>query len=383
MSRFLFFAHDGLGLGHVRRNLTLAKAVTDLDQAASVLVVTNAEEVESLGVPPRVGVLKLPSMSAEESDAGRLDLRVLRERVLAATAETFRPDVVLVDRHPFGARGELGPALEIARAAGARAALGLLDVLDERSAVDVDSRGMLGRISERFERVLVYGQPDVLDPVHDQGFRDDVAALTSYCGYVVSPALREPRSESPASRPRRPHVLATAGGGNDGFELLATFVDAASTAEWRATVVAGPECPPENADWLRILAAEHGVAFRGFVPGLLSEFASLDTLVCPGGYNTLAEAAAARVPAVCVPRDDREQLARARAFAARGLLRLVELERLTPDLLREEVDAVLSTDKADRARMLDVGGGRRAAFHLLELAARRSSQPAAAGLAGR
>ena len=411
VTRFLFFAHDGLGLGHVRRNLSLARAVTDFDPGASVLVVTNAGEVESLGVPPRVGVLKLPSLSGDDggSESPKLagagvgrplqasspfDLRVLRERVLAATAETFRPDVVLVDRHPLGVGGELGPALEIARAAGARAVLGLLDVLDERSAVDVDwrARGVFARVSEHFDRVLVYGQPDVLDPVRDHGFRADLAAITSFCGYVVAREYGDPQhvaadeAAPPVTRTSsKPHVLATAGGGEVGFELLATFADAAADANWRATVVAGAQCPPERAAWLRAFAAEHGIAFRVFVPNLPAEFPSLDALVCLGGYNTLAEAAASRVPTVCVPLlESRDQLLRARAFAARRLIRLVEPDGLTPDVLRGEVDAALaSTRGPDRARALDLGGGRRAAFHLLELAAQRSARPVAAGfLAG-
>jgi predicted glycosyltransferase len=110
------------------------------------------------------------------------------------------------------------------------------------------------------------------------------------------------------------------------------------------------------------------------VPNLSAWLGDVDALVCMGGYNTLAEALARGTPTVCVPRvaPRREQLIRARAFSSRGLLRIVELDALSPERLRAEVAAALASppgDVASRVReALDLGGARRAAAHLLELA---------------
>lgn len=60
--RFFFYSHDGFGLGHVRRNLSVAHALVELAPQASVLVATSAEEAESFGLPSRVDVLKLPGL---------------------------------------------------------------------------------------------------------------------------------------------------------------------------------------------------------------------------------------------------------------------------------------------------------------------------------
>jgi predicted glycosyltransferase len=388
--RFLFYAHDGLGLGDVRRSLSIASELAELSPDASVLLVTGTDEVESLGVPPRVGILKLPGFQERDDRAtgGRLqipqgEVRMLRERLLAATAETFQPEVVLVDAQPFGIGGELGPALEIARAFGARAVLGLCDVIDDPATVDVEwhARGVFERITAYYSRVLVYGQPDVLDPVRDCSFPEDVKAITSFCGYVVSAGSEsEPLGldDAPGSlATARPRVLATAGGGADGFPVLEAFLEAAKSADWRATVVAGPECPPDHVLHLEEMAAEADVTFRRFVPGLTSEFSSLDALVCMGGYNTLAESVARGVPTVCVPRvrPRREQLIRAEAFSRRGLIRLLEPDRLAPEVLRTEIEAALSSRALRPRTRLDLGGGRRAAHHLMELAALHPSRP--------
>ncbi len=389
--RFLFYSHDGLGLGDVRRSLGIARELAEFSPGASVLLVTGEEEAESLGVPSRVGILKLPGFQKRDdrAAAGRLPLprgevRMLRERLLAATAETFQPEVVLVDGHPFGIGGELGPALEIARAFGAQAVLGLTDVIDDPDTVDVEwhGRGVFDRIAAHYSRVLVYGQPDVLDPVQHHRFPADVVALTSFCGYVVSASRGEPSMPGVDDTPgtlknTQPRVLATAGSGADGFPLLETFVDAAADAGWRATIVAGPDCPPAGARRLEGLATDAGVSFRRFVPSITSEFSSLDALVCMGGYNTLAEAVASGVPTVCVPRVEprRDQLIRAQAFARRGFLRLLEPDRLTPEALRAEVESALVTRAFRPRATLDLGGGRRAAHHLIEVASQRASRP--------
>jgi predicted glycosyltransferase len=375
MRRFLLYAHDGPRLGRARRALSIVGALTARDDA-SILLVTGADEVSSLGLPSHVGVLRLPGPSQPE-DSPLAGEHLLRQKLLAAATETFRPDVVLVDTDPFGDSGELGPSLEIARAAGGRTVLGLPDVVDERPAIDLEwrNRGLFERIPDYYDRVLVYGQPDLLDPILDCGFPDDVARLTAFCGYVVSSPRPEPSSRRPG-RPARPRVLATAGGGDEGSELLEAFVDAASEAPWQATVVAGPRCPQERVEALRGLAAGAGVTFRRFVPSLFSELSAADALVCTGGYNTLVEAAASGVPTVCVPRaaPARDQVLRARAFAARGLARLIEPDVLEPGLLRAKIEAALAAGAPPRTAALDVGGDRRAAHYLLELASRRATR---------
>jgi predicted glycosyltransferase len=398
-TRFLFYSHDGLGLGHVRRSLCVAGALSELAPEASILVATSAEEAELFGIPPRADVLKLPGLRKvdnEHYEARRLvmgfdEIRSIRSRLLAAAVETFRPAVLLVDKHPLGVGQELVPALEAARKAGARAALGLRDVLDDPAAVRAEwhARGVFERIPDYYDRVLVYGQPAVLDPRRAYAFPDAVTALTQFCGYVAA-RQNDGASEDgillPASG--RPVVLATAGGGEDGFALLSAFIEASTDSSWDALAVSGPQCPSERLEALRALATAAGVGFRRFVPKIARSFRFLDALVSMGGYGTLVEAAASGVPTVCVPRvrPRREQLIRARAFANFGLLRLLDPERLQADVLRAAIEAALTPAPVPAGRkrtVLDLGGARRAALHLRDLAAEVTTRrpPAKVGAA--
>ncbi len=389
-ARFLFYSHDGLGLGHTRRHVAVARALIDLAPDSSVLLATGSDVVSRLGLAPPIDILKLPSLrkvANEEYAARRLqipaaEIRKLRSALLQAAIRAYRPAVVLVDKHPFGAKGELQAGLEELRTAGGCCVLGLRDILDEPGTVLRESAG--GRIWERtaeaYELVLVYGDRAVFDPVTEYQFPTGLARRTRFCGYVVN---RDESNSAPEthlsaaawSDTSRPRVLATAGGGEDGFFLLETFIRAAAGADWESIAVAGPMSPEMEA--LQRLAARANVRLHSFVPDLSQNFGSLHALVCMGGYNTLVEAASKGVPTVCVPRTvpRREQLIRARAFERLGLLTVIEPERLTTETLVQAVQSVISHSRTKLASPvvapLRFDGAWRAASQLLMLSRAR------------
>jgi predicted glycosyltransferase len=388
--RFLLYSHDGLGLGHVRRNINLATAITAASPDASALIVTGVEDLDVLATGG-VDVLRLPGLRklANERYAPRRlpveggVLWQLRAGLLAAAVEHFRPDVLVADKHPGGVHGELVPALSELRASGGRAALGLRDVIDcdDQARQEWREGGQLRRYLDLHDLILVYGQADLLDPLVACGLPPSARARARFCSYVVPPppmagnGRRERGSEGQRPARARPVVLAMAGGGEDGAPVLRAFLGAAAGTEWDARVVTGPHAPRAERAALEDVAAASGARIVSSVRDLAALLWEVDAVVCMGGYNSLVEVFAAGVPAVCVPRVSprREQLVRAEAFAARGLLRLVTPEALGPSRLRREVEAALATDRDALARrirrVIDLNGAARAAAALLELAA--------------
>ena len=361
-ARFLFYSHDGMGLGHTRRHLAVARALIKLAPDSSVLMATGSEIVSRLGLTPRIDILKLPGLrkvANEEYAARRLqipgsEIRTLRSALLHAAIKAYRPAVVLVDKHPFGAKGELRAGLAELRSAGGCCVLGLRDILDEPANVLKESAAdqIWERVAEAYELVLIYGDRAIFDPVTEYQFPGNLARRTRFCGYVVDPDGSNPATETrwtEAAWPRssRPRVMATTGGGEDGFFLLETFMRAAEVANWEGIAVAGPMSP--ELETLQRLAARTNVTMHTFVPDLSQLFGSVDALVCMGGYNTLAEAVSKGVPTICVPRTvpRREQLIRARAFERLGLLSVIEPEKLTPSTLGRVVQSVISTSRSN------------------------------------
>ena len=356
-SRFLLYSHDGFGLGHTRRHVAIAAALTELAPQSSVLLASGADDIYRLGLPPRVEALKLPGLrkvANGQYQSRRLgiptaEIRALRAALLETAVKSFHPDVVLVDKHPLGASGEFTDALAAVKQSGGRAVLGLRDILDERPTVlsEWNSGNVLECIDGCYDLVLVYGERAVFDPVLEYQFSRSIADRTRFCGYVLN---REDSLAGVGSLPPlglntdpRPLVVATAGGGEDGFFLLETFIRAAESAPWRGVAVAGPMTPEHELRTLLDLATESNVALHSFLPNLAALFRAAAALVSMGGYNTLIEALATGVPIACVPRISprREQQLRAQAFERLGLLRALQPEQLSVETLRQAVQAVM------------------------------------------
>ena len=121
----------------------VATALSELAPEASILLASGADDVNRLGLPQHIEVLKLPGLRkvANQQYASRRlriptsEIRALRSALLLTAVKSFRPSVVLVDKHPFGISGEFRAALSAVRKFGGRTALGLRDILDERATV--------------------------------------------------------------------------------------------------------------------------------------------------------------------------------------------------------------------------------------------------------
>ena len=128
VGRYLFYSHDGYGLGHVRRNSLIARAVLATDPAAQVSLVTGIEvRPRWLRQAARVRVHRVPPMLKSADGSYRHERLSFgdavreRERIFETLVDDERPDVVVVDRHPYGTAGELRTGLDLARRRGAAA----------------------------------------------------------------------------------------------------------------------------------------------------------------------------------------------------------------------------------------------------------------------
>ncbi len=393
--RFLFYSHDGLGLGHTRRHLAVATALAHAAPDAVILLATGAEEFVRHGLPRQIEILKLPGLQKLGNDnyaSRRLaistaEIRELRSQLLLTAVKSFQPDVVLVDKHPFGAGGEFKAGLKQLRKQGARAVLGFRDILDEPAAVLAEWKPfkMQKRIAEFYNQVIIYGDAAVFNPIEAYKFPAALADRTRFCGYVFNREHKDALENFEAPFPpragrKRPVVLATMGGGEDGAQALEQFIRAGENAAWQGVAVAGPMMPGAELARLQTLATGAGVTMRSYVPHLSALFQQVDALVCMGGYNTLVEAAALGVPTVCIPRitPRTEQLIRAEAFARLGLLQVCRPDQISPAKLRDQISTALCNvpgELSARAHgALNFNGAQQAAEYLHWLAADRQAR---------
>lgn len=357
MPRYLLSSHDGFGLGHTRRNSLIAAAILEADPAARVTLVTGLDRSPAWLAHPRLGSVRVPAIVKDGSGryaGARMPLREALARRAAAFAEVvadWRPDVVVVDRHPFGTFGELRRGLLRARLSGAAIVLGLRDVLDEPDSVgDELGGGSWEGVREIYTDVLVYGDPVVCDHQAEYG----LPVAPAYCGWVTPPV--------PAPVPDPAHLVVAAGGGADGravYALGAALL--AERADWRATILSGPfagDGAPAG------VAADRVERVRS-APDPLRYLARAGAVVQMAGYNSTVEALALGLRPILVPRRSprREQAIRALRLASLGLADVVDA-----DSRASEVVWLL-----DRPRRLMPGAVERAGIRLdgAQRAARR------------
>jgi predicted glycosyltransferase len=360
--RYLFCSHDGFGLGHVPRNSLIASALLEREPGAEIAVVTGlAVRPAWLGTDD-VTVVQVPPMLKDQHGAYRhealgFDAAIAaRASIFTQTVADFDPDVVIVDRHPFGIAGELLDGLRLAKRSGAAIVIGLRDVLDEPTRVRAEIAGDGWRgVAELVDEVLVYGDRVLCD--HEVEYGLPVPAR--YCGWVV---------EHPEPAERDPSLLVvTAGGGGDGESVFRLGLGLAQVLpEHRTVLVAGPYAARyhEQDDDL----AGRLTVVRD-VPGCVDLFARAGAVVQMAGYNSTVESLAAGVRPVLVPRRSprREQAIRASRLAAMGLADVVD-EHAPAD----EVAWLLGRDRTlDPARVETAGlrldGAERAAAVLTSL----------------
>jgi predicted glycosyltransferase len=374
--RFLFYTNECVGLGHLRRTVSLAGAVCDLDSTATALIITGSPVAPEQRFPPRVDTVKLPQLARDRTGAHRADRlegeleRVLnlRSRLALAAAEAFQPHVAVVDKTPRGLADELVPTLDLLRRSTCRTVLGLRDVEDGAEAVRrVWGDDVRDAVEAYYDAVLVYGPPWAPDALTTLGWRD-LSAPVHHVGYVGRPGRPEPPRDLPAG-----YLLVTAGGGADGFPLLAAALDAIALEplDRTAVLVTGPLMSERDGERLRLLADGLDVRIAEFRPDMDAVIEGASAVVAMAGYNTVVEVLRARKRALLVPRTEpsEEQLVRAQLVARDGLASLLRPDDLSAPRLRRALDALFASPPPSVNASL-YGGAARAAEVLVRLAHR-------------
>jgi predicted glycosyltransferase len=126
--RTLLYSHDTFGLGHLRRSRTIATALVEADPGCSALIVTGSPIAGRFDFPERVDHVRLPGVvkladGSYTSSSLRMDIDKmvgLRGAIIATADREFQPDLLIVDKEPWGFRHELAETLNASGSARAR-----------------------------------------------------------------------------------------------------------------------------------------------------------------------------------------------------------------------------------------------------------------------
>ena len=340
-ARILIYSHDSFGLGHLRRCRAIAHAIVDRYKGVSVLILSGSPIIGSFDFLPRVDFVRIPGVvklhNGEYQSLGlHIDLdqtMAIRAAIIRQTAESFRPDLFLVDKEPLGLKGEVLPTLKMLKAQGTTLVLGLRDIMDEPTQLlrEWKRKNVLPALRNLYDEIWVYGLADFADPLKGVACPASVRSKIIYTGYLRRSVPHLINADIPAHR--EPYVLVTVGGGDDGMAVLDWVLSAYehdADIPVNAVVVTGP-----------FMAAERQRHFRERVERLAPrvDILTFDThleflmeravgVVGMAGYNTFCEILSFDKRAILVPRvrPRREQVMRAMRAAELDLAHSLDPE---------------------------------------------------------
>jgi len=349
MKRVFFYVQHLLGIGHLRRAATLARALAE--GGFDVLLVSGGAPVAlDLG---RARLHQLPPVRARDDglrELVRLDgrplddgFRTLRAHELVALLEAEKPAILITEQFPFGRtqlRFELMPLLEAARTMTPRPLIvsSVRDVV--RRSASAQRIAETVEIFSAFDLALIHADPKLVPFGDSFAAWDHIAARAVYTGYV---AAQEP-PPGPGSAGKG-EVIVSVGGGAVGAPLL------------KAAIAARPKSKLADRGWRLLVGDNLPEAERiklGHAEGIIVEPARRDfttllsnaTLsISQAGYNTVIETLRFADRAVLVPFStprETEQSDRARLLSERGLITVTPAETLSGDTLAGAIDRALA-----------------------------------------
>lgn len=358
--RVFFYVQHLLGIGHMRRAATLARALA-AGGFDVVLVSGGAPLALDLGA---ARLHQLPPVRARDEglrELCRLDGTPLDEAFKAARLARLldllraeAPDVVVTEQFPFGRtqlRFELLPLLEAARAMTPRPLIvsSVRDVVRRTMSAERVAEAL--ELFEAFDLALIHGDPRLVP--FEQSFAGwgGMKERAVYTGYVVESGL------AGAGDAGAGEVIVSAGGGAVGEPLLRAAIEGRALSPladrtWRLLTGANL---PDDPD----MRSRHGIIVeraRCDFPTLLGNCL---LSISQAGYNTVVETLCYADRAVLVPfttARETEQADRAALLAERGMVCVVPHEALTPETLAEGVNRALAGPSIRSFPPIDVGG---------------------------
>ncbi len=217
-ARILMYSHDTFGLGHLRRCRTIAHSLVEDFRGLNILIISGATIAGAFDYRARVDFVKIPSViklrngeyTSLEKHIDLQDTLKMRQSIIRSTAETFRPDIFIVDKEPLGLRGEIEDTLSYLKTRGTTLVLGLREVMDAPHLLDAEWKrsDVMRKIGLFYDTIWAYGPPEFYDPL--------TGLEVPACGARQDEVRRLPAAQRFRRRTARPPPRGRLYAGDDG-----------------------------------------------------------------------------------------------------------------------------------------------------------------------
>ncbi len=381
----LIYAHDGRGLGHASRSITIGMALRRMYPELRVLFVSGCKVSQDLIGTVPLDWLKLPSYETEVvqgKSRGIIgnamfsdnDLGELRAAQITQIVSLYRPRLVLCDHTPQGKHRELIPAIKSTDLADTLWVLGVRGVVGAVSQARSEMARNLFR--DHYTSLLWYGDSSVLGGEHLLQLETQYGVRPAECGYVSRIRELSYAQENDTKRSKKyAGTIAVPWLGERSLFFLSVLAGALK------------KLGPEPGMWRIFMDIESSVAVYQEVQNLFGDLsyclfeppsgrryvesllASRSTVIY-GGYNSVMDILALKLPSVVVLREmqDNEQQVHLEKLCqgAAGLFHTVkESEAEIEELVACLTDNLQKTNRSDY--QIDLDGAENTARELWQM----------------
>lgn len=370
------------GVGHLFRSIEICRALS----GHRVALVTGGPLFD-VSLPGHVQAYRLPGLMTGNNYKGLFPIdnrktldQVMQERttMLYDFFKQEAPDFFLIELYPFGRRAfcfELDPVLQGIRSGElppSRVVCSLRDILIEKKDPVSYEQWVVDKLNRYFDALLVHADPHLVNLDDTFARTADIAVPIVYTGFITpkpSPDARQKLRRYLGVGDDNVLIVASAGGGKAGFELLQPLIEALKLLDMKGNlythVFTGPFMPQEEFERLAS-CSQNNLQIHRFTSDFLSYLAAADLSVSMGGYNTSMNILATRVPALVWPYPgDREQGIRAVRLAQRGAITVIKETDLQPTRLCGLIKRALARGSRHKFRV-DLDGAANAAGWLAQ-----------------
>lgn len=305
--KILFYAVNGLGLGHVTRLLAIAREIRSAEPDTEILFITSSE-ADSVIYKEGFPAVKLPSknIARESGLRARVHSRLLQQTAWSVVS-AFNPTVMVVDTFPLGFCYELDPVLSWKSSK-------FVFIYRQRKEEKTRDKRFQAAM-QRYDLVIVPHEKDDFGVAPARGVRSMFAGKIIIRDKKSLPAREQVIAEHRLPPAEKYALISLGGGGQDGLEtlipgILNIFKDF-------------PAIHPVTAQGalLRRLNVENGCSIIKHYYPLCELYNAFDYVIAGCGYNTVNELLYFNKPAVYLPfeRQVDDQMLRAKEIHDAGL----------------------------------------------------------------
>ncbi len=324
--KILFYAINGVGLGHVNRTLAIAKEIRKLSPKAHIMFVTNSQFpdlIEKANFP----YIKLPIFEGDPltKDMTRYIPYLVNEKLIEATLYDYEPDAVVYDTHfPFGT---VKKASEF----------NVKNILILRKLKNKVLDDYIKQFKHFDLIVLAHSEQEFLDMKVSKQL---IQKIKNKGIVFVGPIIRKPENIEPNYNLNKFNILVTAGGGgwNDSKKFVEICLKVCKkivnkNKNINCYIITGP-----LYRWNINHIKNNNIIIKSFEPKLIDLMQKCDLVVSQAGYNVCNEIMLTKTPAIIISRKDplEDQRERAKWLSEKGVA--ITINTLNEKTLTEAIE---------------------------------------------